>query len=1106
MCSWYKVIVQMAAVLCATVALAESPAQVDSQHSRAAVENIMRNGPLAFTENRGQWSDSILFRTSGGGATTWFSRNAIYHQFVRVTGRLAGSLDPAASFQASPITDCLRSLVDDQSGGLPKTEMLLVKKTLLGTSESEHMVGNQRMEYRCNYFLGSDKSRWQTDVPNYAEIEVKNIYPGVDLRFYGNARQMEYDFLVTPGADYHQISFRYENVKLLQVDQQGRLVVGTDWGTVSEQAPAVYQESGGSRIPVGSKYSLAPDGTVSFEVNRDYDPSLPLTIDPVLVYSTYLGGSANDWGLGIDVDNAGSAYVCGSTASADFPVLNPSQGSFGGFWDAYVAKFSLDGSSLVFATYIGGSGSDAGMRIAVDAAGCPYLTGETWSPDFPTQNAYDESFSGGTDAYVVKLSSAGNTMIYSTFLGGSDPGNSVEEIGYGITVDEAGSAYVVGRTNSTDFPKVNAFDSGLGGTRDAFVSKFSPTGNALEYSTYLGGSKTETAFGVAVDDSGHATVIGRTECADFPIKAALDSTLNGTSDIFVSELSVAGDSLIFSTFLGGSGDDYGWSIALDSSGSAYLAGTTSSVDFPTKSAFDSTYNGGDMDIFVSKLAPHGSSLLYSTYLGGSSTDWDLDPNCIDVDAVGCAYVAAQTTSYDFPTQRPYQAEYNGGPYDAVITKLSPTGNALVYSSYLGSSGDDAATGCALDAAGCLYVVGLTNSNEFPTKGAYDSTISAYDAFITKLCDDCGTDADRDGFGELCDNCPNTYNPGQEDTDGDGIGDACDNCMDTDNDGFGDPGYVTNTCAVDNCPNVSNPTQVDSDHDGIGDACCCVGVRGNVNNTGIVDLSDLSVLVSYLTGGSYVLPCPEAANVNATGIVDLSDLSGLVSFLTGGLIGLPPCSSPVVPAPAINAGSEATLRSEYDGRNTTMFLASESPIRAVQMELAAETPVRPLNLLSGSMDMFQGPIGHQATVILIDTKGKSVLKGEVALLRVPGKVEIIKGTLANSDHITIMPRISNVIQDLSLPSTLSLGQNYPNPFNPTTQFEFALPKGSDVKVAVYNVTGQEVRILLDGYAQAGRHTLTWDSKDNAGNPVSSGMYLYRITAGEFSMTKKMMLLK
>jgi len=1100
MSSWYKVIVQMAAVLCATVALAGSLPQADNQHSRAAIENVIQNGPLVFTENRGQWPDSILFRTSSGGATTWFSRKGIYHQFVRVTSRLAGSFDQANLSQAGSRTNWLRDLADDQSSGLPETEMLLVKKMLLGTSASEHLVGNQRMDYRCNYFLGSDKSRWQTDVPNYAEIEAKNIYPGVDLRFYGNARQMEYDFLVAPGADYHQISFRYENVKSLQVDQHGRLVVGTDWGTVSEQAPAVYQESGGSRVPVGSKYSLALDGTVSFEVDRDYDPSLPLTIDPVLVYSTYLGGSANDWGLDIDVDNSGSAYVCGSTASADFPVLDPSQGSFGGFWDAYVAKFSLDGSTLVFATYIGGSGSDAGMRIAVDASGCPYLTGETWSPNFPTQNAYDGTFSGGTDAYVVKLSSAGNSLIYSTFLGGSDPQTSVEEIGYGIAVDEAGSAYIVGRTSSTDFPKVNAFDSSLGGTRDAFVTKFSPIGNTLAYSTYIGGSKTETAFGVAVDDSGHVTVIGRTECADFPIRAALDSTLNGTSDVFVSELSVAGDSLIFSTFLGGSSDDYGWSIALDSSGSAYLAGITSSVDFPTKSAFDSTYNGGGMDIFVTKLAPRGQSLIYSTYLGGSNSDWDLDPNCIDVDAVGCAYVAAQTTSYDFPTMRPYQAEYNGGPYDAVVIKLSPTGNTLVYSTYLGASGDDAATDCALDAAGCLYVVGLTNSNEFPTKNAYDSTISGYDAFITKLCDDCGADTDLDGFGASCDNCPLVYNPGQQDADGDGMGDACDNCFDTDRDGFGDPGHPANACVVDNCPNVSNPTQVDSDHDGIGDACCCVGVRGNVNYMGIVDLTDLSALVSYLTGGSYVLPCPNEANVNGVGIVDLGDLSALVSYLTGGGYLLPSCGSAILLASPANDVSSAQLIGEFDGKNTTVSLSASIPVRAVEVELRMESPVLPTNLIAGSMDQYLGRDGNDAKVILVDTKGKTVITGDVTLLRVPGRAEIISGSLADLDHSTITPRILNADREASLPARFTLRQNYPNPFNPTTTIDFSLPTASDYRLTVYNLIGQVVKEFV-GSSDAGEVSLIWDAHNTA-----SGVYLYRLTAGEFTETRRMMLLK
>ncbi|MGA2325613.1 MAG: SBBP repeat-containing protein [Bryobacteraceae bacterium] len=603
----------------------------------------------------------------------------------------------------------------------------VVRMKLAGAMKPRQAAGLEKLPGVSNYFIGNDPKKWRTDVPHYARIQYEGVYPGIDLVWYGNQRQLEYDFVVAAGADPRQIQVAYEGVESVGVEAGGELVLRTALGAVRQPPPRVYQEMGGKRVEVGARYAMMARNRVSFEL-ASYDRKRELRIDPVvLAYSTYLGGSGDDVSGGIAVDAAGSAYVTGYTASTNFPSQSPYQATLQGTANVFVTKLSPAGNALVYSTYLGGSGWDWGRGIAVDGAGSAYVTGSTDSANFPTQSAYQATFQGGPcDAFVTKLSPAGNALVYSTYLGGRG-----QDLGFGIAVDGAGSAYVTGYTDSANFPTQSAYQATKQGDyNNAFVTKLTPAGNALVYSTYLGGSGVDGGSAIAVDGAGSAYVTGGTTSPDFPTQSPYQATFQGYSDAFVTKLTPAGNALVYSTYLGGSGDDGGGGIAVDGAGSAYVTGYTSSTNFPTQSAYQATLQGSQ-DAFVTKLTPAGNALSYSTYLGGSGDDWGFG---IAVDAAGSAYVTGWTSSQNFPTQSPYQATNQGGIYDAFVTKLTPAGTALVYSTYLGGSGYDWRSGIALDGAGLVYVTGVTSSTNFPTQSPYQATFQGglSDAFVTKL--------------------------------------------------------------------------------------------------------------------------------------------------------------------------------------------------------------------------------------------------------------------------------------------------------------------------------------------------------------------------------------
>jgi hypothetical protein len=536
--------------------------------------------PLSFEANQGQIDERVKFLSRGKGYTLFLTAE----QAVLVLRKE----------EKRPISN--RQQERARARSEDKVTQSILKMRLVGANPDPNIAGLDELSGKSNYFIGKDPKRWRTNIPAYRKIKYGELYPGVDLVYYGNHQQLEYDFIVAPGADPDRITLAFEGADGLEVDAHGDLVAHVAGGHIRMRKPMVYQELDSIRQQISGGYVLKGNNQVGFHA-ASYEASKPLIIDPVLVYSTYLGGSENDQSLSIAVDREGNAYVAGHTESLDFPTANPLQSAPQTRPDAFVAKLAPLGADLVYSTYLGASSSDGALGIAVDSSGNAYVTGWTLSPDFPIVNAVQSAFRGGAcfegsviappcgDAFVAKLDTMGSALVYSTFLGGSR-----DDVGSSIAVDSSANAYVTGWTLSTDFPIVAAFWSALGGSRDSFVVKLDSTGSSLVYSTYLGGSNSDSGGGIAVNSGGSASVTGWTDSIDFPLVNALQPTFGGGRDAFVAKFDPIGAPL-FSTYLGGANSDSGSGIAVDSEGNLYLTGRTRSNDFPTVNALQPV-NGG----------------------------------------------------------------------------------------------------------------------------------------------------------------------------------------------------------------------------------------------------------------------------------------------------------------------------------------------------------------------------------------------------------------------------------------------------------------------------------------------------------------------------------
>jgi len=682
-----------------------------SPQAKTRILGSYGNLPLRFEQNQGQFDQPVKFLSRGSGYSLFLTSS---EAVLSLRNRQQSGVDQSGPPESKKENTGIRAAT--------------LRIGLVGDNPAPTVVGMEELTGKSNYFIGNDPHKWRTNVPNYAKVKYKEVYPGIDLVYYGNQGQLEFDFIVAAAVSPSPIGLRFDGAEKVEVDAGGDLIVEKQGVQVRLKKPVAYQETEEGREEVACAFSPAGDRRVGFKLGA-FDSARPLVIDPVLLYSTYLGGNGNDRGHGIAVDSSGSAYITGSTRSSNFPTANAVQTGFSdGTFDAFVTKLNPAGSALVYSTYLGTSKSDTGWGIAVDSSGSAYVTGITESSNFPTANAVQAVFGGNFDAFVTKLNPAGSALVYSTFLGGSS-----SDSGRGIAVDSSGSVYVTGYTYSSNFPTLNAVQAGLRSVNtNAFVTKLNPAGSALVYSTYLGGNIGESGADIAVDSSGSAYVTGSTCSTNFPTANALQAGYRGGcingGDAFVTKLNPAGSALVYSTYLGGSDGDSGVGIAVDSSGSAYITGGTYSSNFPTANAVQAGYGGGNGDAFVTKLNPAGSALIYSTFLGGSDRD---DGVGIAVDLSGSAYITG-IASGGFPVANTVQAGYGGGG-DAFVTKLNPAGSALIYSTFLGGSDRDDGVGIAVDLSGSAYITGITGGG-FPVAHTVQPVFGGdtADAFVTKL--------------------------------------------------------------------------------------------------------------------------------------------------------------------------------------------------------------------------------------------------------------------------------------------------------------------------------------------------------------------------------------
>lgn len=737
------------------LATVSADGSTDARPKTSALETF-RKSPMSFEANEGQTDKRVRFISRGAGYTLFLTNDGAV-MALQNAGPAQRSHESVAQATSASMPYIGNPPGASRAQGGTRSEAVLNMR-IVGANPAARIAATDRLDSTSNYFIGNNPAKWRTSVPNFEKVRYAGVYPGVDLVYYGNQRQLEYDFVVAPGADPNVIALRFasgpdgEGSFSSSIDNNGDLVGHLEGGDVRFRKPVVYQMDSQQRKLIDGHYVLRGNGQVGFEVAA-YDRSRQLVIDPTLSYSTYLGGSNVDVGLGVTLDRFGSCFITGSTVSSDFPTMNPFGGYQGGK-DIFITKFNSKASAPEYSTFVGGSGDDVASDIHLDNLGDMTVTGYTLSTDFPLVKPIQSTFGGGTvtgDAFLFQIASHGTALVYSTYLGGSS-----DDEGFSLAIDSSNDVYVVGYTSSTNFPTTSGAlqticgSNASGSCANGFVLKVPSKGNVLTYSTYLGGSGGlgDSAYGIALDAAGDAYVAGITGSPNFPTttgafdtSCGTDGKCNGTYDGFVTEINPAGNGLIFSTFLGGSGYDYNAGIALDSTGSIYVSGNTVSTDFPvTKGAVQKTFGGMSTgcvpggtttcgDVTITKLKSNGSGLLYSTYLGGS-----LDENpgmSMAVDPGGSVYVTGQTDSTNFPVVNAFQSTYGGGASDAFIVKVNPQGSALTFSSYMGGEGQDSGSRVALDVYTAAYISGTTLSTNFPvTAGVFQKQ--------------CGTDGTCNG--------------------------------------------------------------------------------------------------------------------------------------------------------------------------------------------------------------------------------------------------------------------------------------------------------------------------------------------------------------------------
>ena len=668
-----------------------------SSVSQRAVATTARTPglPFTFVENRGQTAQSVHYIAAGPEFKGWFCKTEVVLQ--------RGATTAAFAFDRG------------------------------GEGAEVRIEPDQPLSGKANYFLGSQSADWHRNLPLYGRIRYRGLWPGIELIYKEEHGRLKAEYTVNPAADVGRILLRFQGGTQIQAD--GSLVISGITGAFSEEKPLLYQEQHGQRKEIPGGFEKFSNGSIGFWVG-EYDHNQPLVIDPAILISGYFGGSSEDNITAVTIDALGNIIVAGWTSSTNLPTSAGYQKRYGGSVDAFVASFEPNGGGLNYCTYLGGSGEDQALALAVDGSRNVFITGWTASVNFPVVGAIQKKLAGTRDAFVVKLNSSGSALLYSTYLGGSgaDTGYAIALTPATAAAYPADSAVIVGDTNSTNFPVTNGvFQPQPGGSQDAFVAMVSPAGNVISFATYLGGSGTDHAASVAVAPGGSIFVGGYTWSSNFPVLNAAQPCSGGGQDGFLVKLKLSATGLAWSTYVGGSGGSIGFpeevnAIAIDHLSNIVVAGTTSSNDFPvTPGAFQTTF-GGETDAFLTRYSNAGA-LLESTYLGGTLAE---SITAVTTDFHGYVYAAGSTFSPDFPVQWPFQAT-NAGMMDAFVAKLNTTLSTLMFSTYLGGNGSDQANAIAVDAETSIIVAGQTGSANYPVSGSLNNYLpSVLTSFITKI--------------------------------------------------------------------------------------------------------------------------------------------------------------------------------------------------------------------------------------------------------------------------------------------------------------------------------------------------------------------------------------
>lgn len=700
------------------------------------------NNSQAFIENKGQWNDEVLYLSKVNGANVWITKSGVVYNYYQMETLLQDT-------SQSPL-DRNMPRPDPRSDTQPNYNICghILKMELQNGNQEPKSIGVGKKETYYNYFIGNDKSKWAPNVAIYNEVIVEDLYEGISAKYYYDGNSIRYDYIADAGADISQIKMNYEGQDDIKVNNLGELLIQTRFGEIRHNKIYAYQEINNQKVEIECKFKQNSESQFSFDLGK-YNPDFALVIDPI-VWSTFIGGSENDVASSITIDGVGNIYIAGGTNSENFPTSSGTyddiyEKGLNGEFDAIISKLSSDGSSLIYSTFIGGSSADFANGITLDKSNNIYITGNTTKAkiSFPTTSgAFSENHKGNVDSFVSKLSSDGNNLLYSTYVGGF-----LTDIANGICLDDSNNVYIAGETNSKNFPVTSGaydetFSEGPNGQSDVFISKLSNDGSKLLYSTYIGGVGYDIAYGICLDNWNNAYITGYTERMGnidyYPITpgAYNNSKFINYTNVIVTKLSSDGSKLLYSTYFGGSFYDEAYGICLDDSNNVYITGRTLSSDFPTtKGAFDESFNSSGskqvLDAFVCKLSSDGSSLLFSTFIGGTKHDVAYG---ICQDEWNNIYITGSTNSSNFPTTKDaFDEKLNGDIFDAFICKLSRNGSTLLYSSFFDGTLESGQE-IVIDNSNNVYLIGNTTSSKYiTTGGAYDESHNGEaDIIITKM--------------------------------------------------------------------------------------------------------------------------------------------------------------------------------------------------------------------------------------------------------------------------------------------------------------------------------------------------------------------------------------